>query len=302
MNIRVLRSFLCVCRTASISKAAEQLHISQPALSRQIQELENELDTKLFVRETRRMHLTESGFLLQLRAQEIVDIAERTKREIAESGDFLSGIVKLGCVESAAINFVLDKFIFAKAKYPSVLFEAYSADGDDIRTALDTDKIDMGIVLEPIEAAKYKSIELPVVDRWGVVVKTDSPVAALSGISPAETAKLPLILPRRHIVIDHLTEWMGVEVKNLNIVMFHNLPTLSIRFVAGGFGALLCVEGAYKARPMDGVVFVPITPDQTVRHMLIRRRNRRLGKASEIFWRHAEEVYDNSESTDTDRN
>lgn len=287
MNIRVLNSFLCVCRTGSITKAAEILHISQPALSRQIIELESELDAKLFTREGKRMQLTESGCLMQTRAQEIVEIAARTKREIAESGAFLSGIVRIGCVESSAVDMLLKAFRRVQAHYPHVVLEAYSADGDDIRAALDLDKIDMGIVLEPIESAKYEALPLPHEDVWGIVVRRDSPEGALDSIDFARASEMPLILPRRYIVLDDIAAWFGVEPEKLNVVLYHNLPTLAFRFAAEGLGAVLCVKGSFDIRPVDNLKFLPFDPIRTAGHRLIRRRNRRLSKACEILWERA---------------
>mgnify|MGYP000559142193 CR=1 FL=1 len=169
MNTKVLKTFLTICRVGSITKAAQLLYISQPALSRQIQDLEEELGCKLFDRSKRQLSLTESGFLLQQRAQEILNLDERTKKELRENSGFLSGELRIGCVESSAVRFLADKFQAFRAAYPQVQFELYSADGDDIRSALDHDRIDMGILLEPVEAAKYDAIDLPVADRWGIV-------------------------------------------------------------------------------------------------------------------------------------
>ena len=287
MNIRVLKSFLCVCRTGSVTKAAEMLHISQPALSRQIQELEAELDAKLFTRDGRRMQLTESGCLMQTRAKEIVEIEARAKREIAESGDYLSGIVRIGCVESSATDILLAAYERLRARYPHVHVEVYSADGDDIRAALDAERIDMGIVLEPIESAKYDAIALPHADVWGVVVRRDSPEGALDALDFATAAKLPLILPRRYIVLDDIAEWFGVDPKALNVVLYHNLPTLALRFASAGIGAVLCVKGSFEIRPVEGLKFIPFEPLRTAGHRLIRRRNRTLGRACEILWARA---------------
>ncbi len=285
MNVRTLKAFLAVCRCGSITKAAEMIHLSQPALSRKIQDLEAEVGAALFMRSSRRtLELTDAGVLMQARAGEIIEIVERTMADISAAGENLAGSVRLGCVESSAIGFVLEALRDARSRLPHVQFELYSADGDDIRLALDADRIDMGVVLEPIETAKYESIALPVADRWGVVVKADSPQAALESISCEQTAALPLILPRRGIVQDVVAQWLGVPVEKLKVVMRHNLPTLSICFVREGLGALLCVEGSYTARPTEGVRFVPIAPQRLARHVLIRRRGRKLARAPENFW------------------
>lgn len=127
MNTKVLKTFLTICRVGSITKAAQLLYISQPALSRQIQDLEEELGCKLFDRSKRQLALTESGFLLQQRAQEILNLDERTKKELRENAGFLSGELRIGCVESSAVRFLADKFQAFRATFPQVQFELYSA-------------------------------------------------------------------------------------------------------------------------------------------------------------------------------
>lgn len=242
MNTKVLKTFLTICRVGSITKAAQLLYISQPALSRQIQDLEEELGCKLFDRSKRQLSLTESGFLLQQRAQEILNLDERTKKELRENSGFLSGELRIGCVESSAVRFLADKFQAFRAAYPQVQFELYSADGDDIRSALDHDRIDMGILLEPVEAAKYDAIDLPVADRWGIVVRDDSPVASHPFANGQTISSLRMILPRRAIVRTEIKTWFSELVKDETVVMYHNLPSLSLHFIRSGIGdALLCV-------------------------------------------------------------
>ena len=150
MNTKVLKTFLTICRVGSITRASQLLYISQPALSRQIQDLEEELGCKLFDRSKRQLALTESGFLLQQRAQEILNLDERTKKELRENAGFLSGELRIGCVESSAVRFLANKFQAFRVTFPQVQFVLYSADGDDIRSALDHDRMDMVILLVPV--------------------------------------------------------------------------------------------------------------------------------------------------------
>lgn len=285
MNTKVLKTFLTICRVGSITKAAQLLYISQPALSRQIQDLEDELGCKLFDRSKRQLALTESGFLLQQRAQEILNLDERTKKELRENAGFLSGELRIGCVESLAVPYLAEKFQRFHADYPQVQFEIYSADGDDIRRALDHDRIDMGIVLEPIEAAKYDAIDLPIADRWGIVVRDDSPAASRASVGTAELAAMRMILPRRAIVRNEIKTWFSDIVTDKSVVLYHNLPSLSLHFIKSGIGdALLCVEGSYSIRSTSGLRFIPLEPQRAARHKFVRRKNHRLSKAGEIFW------------------
>lgn len=212
MNLRQLKAFQAVCRTGSITRASELIHLSQPALARQIQDLESFCGCKLFERTRHGIVLTDEGELFQVRAEEMLSLAERTQREFREAGGFTGGIVRTGCVESSAaqkLSQLLAKWQQSTPGVRKAEFELYCADGDDIRSSLDEERLDVGILLEPVETAKYDSLPLSSVDRWGVVVRSDSPEAQLPALTQDELVKLPLILPRRHIVIDTLHQWFN---------------------------------------------------------------------------------------------
>lgn len=284
MNFRVLKAFLVVSRFGNITHASEFLHISQPALSRQIAELEAELDTRLFERTSRRLTLTANGLLFESRARELVKIYEEIRDELRQAENEYTGLIRFGCVESSVVEFVIDVFTELMQHYPHLTFELYAADGDDIREALDHGNLDMGILLEPVEAAKYESIPLPWSDRWGIVVSENSPEAKLENISIQQLSDMRLILPRRWIVQDEIASWMGIAREHLNVLMYHNLPTLPIRFVQKGIGAVLCVEGSYGVRPAAGTRFLPLSPEQRAGHRLVRRRNIKPSKVCRLVW------------------
>lgn len=247
MNLRQLKAFQAVCRTGSITRASELIHLSQPALTRQIQELESYCGCKLFERTRHGIVLTDEGELLQVRAEEMLSLAERTRRELKEAGGFTGGIVRIGCVESSAaqeLSQLLAKWQQSTSGVRQAEFELYSADGDDIRSSLDEERLDVGILLEPVETAKYDSLPLSSADRWGVVVRSDSPDAQLPALTQDELVKLPLILPRRHIVIDTLHQWFSGGPEPLKIAGYHNLLTNALTLVKAGLGNLLCVEGS----------------------------------------------------------
>ena len=186
MNLRQLKAFQAVCRTGNITRASELIHLSQPALTRQIQELESYCGCKLFERTRHGIVLTDEGELLQVRAEEMLSLAERTRRELKEAGGFTGGIVRIGCVESSAaqeLSQLLAKWQQSTPGVRKAEFELYSADGDDIRSSLDEERLDVGILLEPVETAKYDSLPLSSADRWGVVVRSDSPEAQLPALT-----------------------------------------------------------------------------------------------------------------------
>jgi DNA-binding transcriptional LysR family regulator len=288
MNLKVLKSFLAVCRIGNISKAAQVLYVSQPALTRQIQELEEELGCKLLNRNARGLSLTESGYVFQVRAQEILNLAEQAKKEISETSEYLRGIIRIGCVESAASAFLSSFIRRIRDKYPHVQYEIYSADGDDLRYALDENKLDLAFLLEPVEAAKYQKVDVPVKDRWGVVVRDDYLPPNETYVTAAEVGNMPLILPRRYIVVDEISAWFAKDSGGLNVVAYHNLPSNALMLVRSGVGSLVCVEGSFINRGMPGVKFLPVQPDIYSAHVLVRKKNRPLSRAAEIFWKEME--------------
>ena len=204
--------------------------------------------------------------------------------ELRQAENEYTGLIRFGCVESSVVEFVIDVFTELMQHYPHLTFELYAADGDDIREALDHGNLDMGFLLEPVEAAKYESIPLPWSDRWGIVVSENSPEAKLENISIQQLSDMRLILPRRWIVQDEIASWMGIAREHLNVLMYHNLPTLPIRFVQKGIGAVLCVEGSYGVRPAAGTRFLPLSPEQRAGHRLVRRRNIKPSKVCRLVW------------------
>ena len=283
MDIRVLKYFLAVAREGSVTRAAETLHITQPTLSRQLMELEEELKAELFMRDRRRMTLTESGVLFQQRAKEIVLLLEKTERDLAEQNALVGGVVSIGCTESAVSLELPEIFRSFSSMYPMVKYDIYSADGDDIREKLDRGNIDLGLLIEPIETAKYDCVRLPYRDRWGIVMRKDDPLAAKAAINMQELLGLPLIISRRQIVSEEVTSWFGVPYETLNVVATNNLLTNSIPLAKSGFGYVVSIESAFTVRESSVLKFVPFAPEHTSGHMLAWKKNRIFPPASKLF-------------------
>lgn len=284
MDLRVLKSFVTVSKLGNITRASERLFISQPALTRQIQELEKELGCKLLDRCSRNLSLTESGYLFLIRAEEMLALAERTKQELCEKGEFLRGIVRVGVVETVVMDLLTDLISEFGQNHKHVRFEIYSADGDDLRRSLDENKLDIAFLLEPVESAKYEKIHLPTKETWGLAVREQDVPADKTYLTHDEVASMPLILPRRYIVIDEITGWLGVPEQNLKIVAYHNIPSNALSMVEKGLGALLCVEGSFTNRGKPGIKFLPIHPKRVSGHVVVRKKNHNLSRAAEIFW------------------
>lgn len=291
MDIRILRYFLAVAKEGSITKAAEVLHVTQPTLSRQLMELEEEMGVRLFIRGKRQITLTDSGILFQQRIKEIISLLDKTERDLAEQKDLINGVVSIGCVESIASTMLPEVMENFSAQYPMVQYELYSADGDDIREKLDRGNIDIGILLEPIEAAKYDFIRLPFQEVWGILLRRDDPLAERDSVSVGDILDLPLILPRRTIVQSEIANWFGIGLDRLKIFASNNLPTNASLLVERGLGYAICVRGAYTIRKNEKTRFVPFSPERTTGHVLAWRKNRVFTTATSLLIQLIKDTY-----------
>lgn len=283
MDLRLLEYFLAVAKTGNITKAAEQLHVTQPTISRQLMELEETMGALLMIRGKRQITLTDAGVLFQQRAQEIIDLMDKTSRDIADQNDLIGGAVSIGCVESCVSRMLPEVLKEFSALHPKVGYELYSADGDDIREKLDRGELDFGVLVEPIEAAKYDYLRLPYWETWGVLMRKDDPLAEKETIGKEEILSIPLILPRREIVQDNIAGWFGVERSQLNIFAGHNLLNNAALLVEANLGYAVCVGGSFEIRGGENLCFIPFAPERTTGHVMAWKKNRVFHSAASHF-------------------
>ena len=283
MDLRLLEYFLAVAKAGNITKAAEQLHVTQPTISRQLADLEETLGTPLLIRGKRQVTLTDAGILFQQRAEEIIALMDKTRRDLLDQNDLLGGTVALGCVESCASRMLPEVLAQFSALHPNVRYELYSADGDDIREKLDRGELDFGVLLEPVEAAKYDYIRLPYWETWGMVLRTDDPLAQKESIGKEDILSVPLSLPRREIVQDSIAAWFGVERNQLHIFASHTLLNNAALLVEAGLCCAICVGGAFALRGGDQLCFRPFSPERTTGHVLAWKKNRVFHSAASRF-------------------
>ena len=197
MEIRVLRYFLTVVREESITKASEVLHITQPTLSRQLAQMEEDIGVKLFDRGTRKIKLTNEGILLRRRAEEILQLVDKTEKELVEQEEQVEGKISIGCGEIAAVQ-LLPKIIESfRQKYPRVTFDIFTATADLVKEQMEKGLLDIGLLLEPVDMEKYEFIRLNIREKWVVLMKSDDPLSKKDTVSAKDLSVLPLILPRR---------------------------------------------------------------------------------------------------------
>lgn len=270
MELRVLRYFLTVAREENITKAAELLHISQPAVSRQLAQLEDELGIKLFTRSNHHITLTEEGLMLRRRAQEIIDLAEKTKRDFRQDAAELIGEISIGSGELRGFSLlgkVLSEF---SVLHPQVRYSLFSGSADQIKEKIENGTLDMGLLGLPVDLAKYDFMRFPATEEYGVLVRTDSPLTQKKRLAPQDLLNVPLMLPERMLVRNELASWFGDLYDKLNIRMTYNLLYNAAMLVRQGMGIALCLrlDSTY-----DGLAFIPITLDQTTGSVLAWKKH-----------------------------
>ena len=257
MELRVLQYFLVVAREENITKAASLLHITQPTLSRQLMSLEEELGVKLFRRGKHSIVLTEDGMLLRRRAQEIVDLAEKTAKELMHGEEAVSGEISIGCGETQNMKPLAEIMASFQQKYPDVSFHIYTAIADDVKERLENGTLDMGLLLEPVEISRYHYVRMPLKEKWQVLMRRDSRLAKKEKIRPEDLVGVPLIMARRQSVRNQLENWFGYDREKLRIVSTCNISHYNQSvMVESGIGVALvmdfsCNQETLCMRPFD---------------------------------------------------
>lgn len=283
MDIRILQYFLAVAREQTISGAAVSLHMTQPPLSKQIKELEDELGKQLFVRGKRRITLTREGMLLRKRAEEIVSLVEKTRAEISAPDTSVSGDVYIGGGETEGMRHIAKTIFKIQAQYPDIHFHFFSGDGLDVTERLDRGLIDFGTLIEPIDLSKYDSIRLPRPDIWGLLLRKDHPLAQKKAICPDDLLDVPLVSSRQLINENGLSGWLGYNFEKLHIVASGNLLN-NLRLLAEeGVGCVITLDGIINLSGDSPLCFRPFVPRMESWMYLAWKKYQVFSPAAEIF-------------------
>lgn len=285
MEIRVLRYFLAVVREESITKASEALHITQPTLSRQLSQMEEEVGVRLFERGTRKIKLTNEGILLRRRAEEIVQLVDITERELVEQNEQVEGKISIGCGEIAAVRMLSELIRTFRGKYTRVSFDIFTAAADLVKEQMDKGLIDIGLLLEPVDMEKYDFIRLDMKENWVVLMRPDDPLAGKENVTAEDLLSLPLILPRRMSVQSELASWFGDYYGKLNVVFTSNLSTNGALMVEAGLAYSLVIEGA-ALWDQSKITYRPLSPALTATSVLAWKRGQPFSLAATKFINH----------------
>ncbi|MCH5148433.1 MAG: LysR family transcriptional regulator [Clostridiales bacterium] len=279
MELRELRYFLAVAKEESISKASEALYVTQPNLSRQMQKLEKQLGQQLFIRGSRKITLTEAGRLLKKRAEELIELYDKTEAELTSPIEDISGDVYIGGGESYVLQIIAKTAHAIQADYPNVKFHLFSGDMDAVSEKLDKGLIDFGIFIEPSDLSKYEYMRLPLVDTWGVLMKKDSPLAAKEYVTPEDLWDLPIIRSRHSQGKSIITDWFN----RLNVVATYNLLYNASLLVEQGVGYAVGLDNIINTSGNSNLCFKPFYP-KLISHLDIAwKKNQVFSKPAEIF-------------------
>ena len=260
MELRVLRYFLAVAREENISRAAEALHTAQPSLSRQLKELEEELGKTLFLRGRRKITLTEDGMFLRKRAEEIIDLVDKTTGELTLGEEQITGDIYIGAGETHAVHFLTNVARKMQERYPDVHYHISSGDSIDVTEDLDKGLIDFGLLFHPLDLTKYNSLPIPTVDIWGVLMRRDDPLAEQESVELRQLWGKPLIVSRQVNKVGRIEHWFQGAPTPPNVVATYSLAYNGSLMAEDGLGYMLCLDKIINPVGNENLCFRPIAP------------------------------------------
>ncbi len=259
MEIRVLRYFLEIARAGNMSRAAETLHVSQPTLSKQMKDLEQELGKKLFRRGSTSLSLTDEGMLLRKRAEDILDMVDKTADEFKALDNITGGEVHIGCAESHQIKYLARTIKAFKESYPLFRYHLTSGNTEQVVERLDRGLIDFAVIVEPPNISKYNYLEIPEANTWGVVMRRDDALAKKESICIDDLMDLELICSAQSMQVD-IPRWCGEKTDMLNLSGTVNLAYNGSVFVKEGVGYMLSFDHLIDTGADSELCFRPLEP------------------------------------------
>ena len=286
MELRVLQYFLAIAREQSIIRAAESLHLSQPTLSTQIKNMEEELGKQLLIRGTkgsRKVTLTEEGMILRKRAEEILNLVRKTEHEITLSDNVVIGDVYIGTGETDGVRLLAKAAGKLKKQYPGIHYHIFSGNSIFVKEQLDKGLIDFGIIFGTPDLIKYEALKLPSKDVWGVLMPKDSPLAEKEFITPEDLWEQPLLISQQESEGGELIQWIKRSIPELNIVMTYNLLFNASLLVEEGFGYAICFDKIINTSGDSRLRFRPLAPAIEIEMYMIWKRYQVFSKPAEKF-------------------
>ena len=284
MELRTLKYFLAVAEEENITNAARKLHMTQPTLSRQMAELEQELGKPLLIRTNKKTLLTEDGEHLKQRAQEILSLVDRTATELQSTSEDIYGEIHIGAGETDVMRLFAKVIKRIQEHHPMIKFTLFSGNAEDILEKLEAGLLDFGLVFSTTISEKYSHIPIPTAKTRGVLMRKDSPWAAYDKITPELFRQMPLILSSRVSYMQaSLSPWLNCGWEELNIAAYYNLIYNAVFLVEAGVGNAICLENLVNTDGDRPLCFRPLDPPNTAELTLLWKHNQSRSKAADLF-------------------
>ena len=295
MELRVLRYFLTIAREGSITNAANVLHVTQPTLSRQIHDLEEELGQRLFVRGSRNMSLTAEGMILRKRAEEIISMVDKTEAEFHSMSNVVSGDIYIGGGETEAVKLIAQIVCELRTAYPEIHYHLYSGNAEDVTERLDKGLLDFGLLIQPADISKYDYFNIPAKDTWGVIMRKDSSLAEKETIRKEDLLNVPLICSRQVISEERhrneFAEWFGEDFDKLDIVTTFNLVYNAAIMVEAGVGYAITIDKIANTTESSSLCFRPLEPQLDSGLNIIWKKDQVFSAAAALFFKKLREHF-----------
>lgn len=282
MELRVLRYYLAVAREQNITAAAERLHVTQPTLSKQLMDLEYELGKQLFIRGKRKITLTQEGEFLRQRAQEIVDLSDKTELAFKSGENTVIGDIHIGCGETEGMRTLIKVMKELNNDYPDIHYHLYSGNDEDVSERLNKGLVDFGLFVGHTNLDRYDYIRLPQSDTWGLLLRKDNRLATQATITPDDIKGERILCSRQALTSNELSGWLGEDFGKLNIVSTHNLIYNAMLMVEEGLGSALTIDGLVNTSDRY-LMFIPFEPSLKADLLVAWKKHQVFSKAAEKF-------------------
>ncbi len=298
MEIRVLKYFLTVAEIGNITKAANSMHLTQPTLSRQLQDLEQELGQKLFIRGSKNITLTPEGMILRKRAQEIIELVEKTESEFTSIKDEVAGDIYIGAGETKTIKIIANVMKILQNNYPKIKFHIVSGDSEDLSEKLDKGILDFCIFIEPFIPEKYNYINLAEKDTWGILLRKDDPLTKKKSIKIEDIINLPILISRQAIKKtfknNPIINWFGKDFDKLNIAGTYNLLYNAAVMTEEKIGYTLGLDRLIADTLNSPLEFRPLEPKLEVSVSIAWKKNQVFSKPAKLFLKELQDNFSNT--------
>lgn len=290
MEIRTLRYFLAVAREENMTRAAETLHVTQPALSKQLKSLEEELGKKLFTRHSFSIKLTDEGILLRNRAEDLVSMADKIEKEFISLDDITGGDLFFGLAESYQISYLAREISEFKKRYPGLKYHITSGDTEQVAEKLDKGLLDFTVLAETPDSSKYESIEFPEADVWGAIMPADDRLAKKKAITVDDLIGLPLFCSEQSWKND-LPLWAKERMNELHLEGSFRLSYNGSIFAKEHLGYLLTFNKLIDTSAESGLVFRPLSPRLETKLYLVWKKYQTFSPIAEKFLSHVKQSF-----------